>query len=172
MSQSDPLMGGDSKHAKGRLSELLAWIKVRAASPASDTYLCIAVAAGVVCGLVAYVYSSAFEFLLRVVWEVVPEKVVLPLLKRWSAVHLAWVFTVAAATFMGTLAGLTQRLLGFPGDLPDTVECIHHKVRQATLLRATAVLAHHKRVLRMIAPHRCLFYTATTDSGRPCRVSF
>lgn len=131
MSQTDPLMIGDRKGARWRFDSALTQIKARAASPGNDTYLCIAVGAGIVCGIVAYVYSKAFELLLRVVWEIVPEKLVLPALKRWSAVQFAWVFTIAAATAMGTLAGLTQRLLGFPGDLPDTVECIHHKARAA-----------------------------------------
>ena len=130
MSQTSMLLNGDAaKRTRGRLDGLIAKIKAKAASPGNDTYLCIAVGAGVVCGFVAYLYSSAFELLLRLVWEVLPERVVMPLLQHWSAVKYAWIFTIAAATLMGTMAGLTQRILGFPGDLPDTVECIHHKVR-------------------------------------------
>jgi hypothetical protein len=45
----------------------------------------------------------------------------------WADVNgqVAWVYTLAMATLMGLLVGLTQRLLGSPGDLPEVVHHIH-----------------------------------------------
>ena len=34
-------------------------------------------------------------------------------------------YTVVVATVMGTLVGVTQRVLGSPGDLPEVVHQIH-----------------------------------------------
>ena len=41
--------------------------------------------------------------------------------------QVAWVYTVLAAVVFGGLAGWTQRVLGSPGDLPDTIKCIHER---------------------------------------------
>ncbi len=40
-------------------------------------------------------------------------------------------YTLAVATIMGTLVGLTQRVLGSPGDLPEVVHQIHTSGRIA-----------------------------------------
>ena len=42
---------------------------------------------------------------------------------------LAWVYTVAMSTLMGTLAGVVQSIMGSPGDLPETIAAIHEKAR-------------------------------------------
>ena len=39
--------------------------------------------------------------------------------------QVAWVYTVVIAVVFGGLAGLTQRILGSPGDLPETIKYIH-----------------------------------------------
>lgn len=36
-------------------------------------------------------------------------------------------YTVVTATLLGGLVGVTQRLLGTPGDLPDTVSNVHKR---------------------------------------------
>ena len=49
--------------------------------------------------------------------------------------QVAWIYTVFIAVVFGGLAGLTQAILGSPGDLPDTIKCIHEQgsipIRQA-----------------------------------------
>ena len=40
---------------------------------------------------------------------------------------MAWIYTVSVSTFMGLLVGLTQVVLGTPGDLPEIVKSIHEK---------------------------------------------
>ena len=40
-------------------------------------------------------------------------------------------YTLAVATIMGTLVGVTQRVLGSPGDLPEVVHQIHTSGRIA-----------------------------------------
>lgn len=95
--------------------------------------LLLALLFGIVAGVVAYVYSKYFELLLWVVWEVIPRKLVQPLLERGVRKHgwfpevdkVAWIYTVSVAVVFGGLAGLTQRILGSPGDLPETIKYIH-----------------------------------------------
>lgn len=44
---------------------------------------------------------------------------------RKHLLQVAWVYTVLVATSLGTLVGLTQRWMGTPGDLPDTIKNVH-----------------------------------------------
>ena len=48
-----------------------------------------------------------------------------------DGVQVAWVYTLFMATFMGLLVGVTQRILGSPGDLPEVVHQIHTSGRIA-----------------------------------------
>ena len=48
-----------------------------------------------------------------------------------GSVQVAWVYTLFMATFMGLLVGVTQRILGSPGDLPEVVHQIHTSGRIA-----------------------------------------
>ncbi|KAK9829338.1 hypothetical protein WJX72_005245 [[Myrmecia] bisecta] len=97
--------------------------------------LILALVFGTLTGLIAWVYNTYFEFLLWLVWEWAPIHVVQPSLRRtagsysWfpEADKVAWLYTLLVTTCLGTLAGVTQRLLGSPGDLPETVRCIHEK---------------------------------------------
>ena len=117
-------------------------LKERLEKPDHITMLALALLFGIIAGVVAFVYNSYFEGLLTLTWELVPEKLVEPFLRDAherlgfpSPDRLGWIYTITVSTFMGTMAGLTQRLLGSPGDLPDTVRCIHQKgsipIRQA-----------------------------------------
>ena len=45
--------------------------------------------------------------------------------------QVAWVYTLFMATLMGLLVGVTQRILGSPGDLPEVVHQIHTSGRIA-----------------------------------------
>lgn len=86
-------------------------------------------------GVVAWVYNSFFEAVVHLAWEFAPEKLLVPVLNHLSnkvswfpgVSRIAWVYTVLLSTMFGLLAGLTQRLLGSPGDLPDTVRDIHEQ---------------------------------------------
>lgn len=90
---------------------------------------------GSMTGVIAFVYNSFFEFVVHLAWESLPEKVISPWLSDLSAKvswfpavpKIAWVYTVILSTMFGTLAGLVQRWLGSPGDLPDTVANIHEQ---------------------------------------------
>ncbi|CAL8470569.1 g10111 [Coccomyxa elongata] len=101
--------------------------------------LFLALVFGVSSGIVAFVYDTYFEAILRVVWEVMPEQVVTPVVNNLNTSlswfppleKVAWVYTLAVATIMGTLVGLTQRVLGSPGDLPEVVHQIHTSGRIA-----------------------------------------
>ena len=79
---------------RGRLSSLqhssLSGLRSSCASPTSETYVGIALCAGVVCGGVAFLYSSAFEALLNLVWTKVPENLLLPALERLHKAHSWW----------------------------------------------------------------------------------
>ena len=86
-------------------------------------------------GVVAWVYNSFFEAVVHLAWEIAPEKLVAPALTHLSSnvswfpavSKVAWVYTVLLSTTFGFLAGLVQRLLASPGDLPDTVRDIHEQ---------------------------------------------
>lgn len=80
-------------------------------------------------GLIAFVYSTAFENILVLVWEIVPRQVVRPFLESRASLSLGWLYTVLVSTVFGMLVGLTQRIMGFPGDLPDIVKSVHDKGR-------------------------------------------
>ena len=55
---------------------------------------------------------------------------------------VAWVYTVAMSTLMGTLAGVVQSIMGSPGDLPETIAAIHEKAR----LRYSFTARDHRRM--------------------------
>lgn len=66
------LLRGDSKPTKetrARARQFAIYIRQKSADPSSDTYLCIAVAAGIVCGFIALIYSTFFVSMLKLVWE-------------------------------------------------------------------------------------------------------
>ena len=41
--------------------------------------------------------------------------------------QVAWLYTITVSTVFGGLVGVTQRLMGVPGDLPDTVANVHKR---------------------------------------------
>lgn len=69
------------------------------------------------------------EISLEIVWKIIPEALVasaektaggLEFLNKWG-----WMYTIIASTILGTLAGLSIKYLGFPGDLPNVIKCVH-----------------------------------------------
>ncbi|CAM9352397.1 unnamed protein product, partial [Hapterophycus canaliculatus] len=84
---------------------------------------------GVLVGLIAYLYDGAMELSLDLVWKVIPEYLVtaaeqsedgLSKLSRWG-----FLYTIAASVSLATAAGASIKFLGFPGDLPDVIKCVH-----------------------------------------------
>lgn len=69
------------------------------------------------------------ESSLELVWKIIPEEIErkaseyeggLELLNRW-----AFVYTIVASLILAVGAGASVRYLGFPGDLPNVIECVH-----------------------------------------------
>ncbi len=72
---STPLLPGHEPSSNGRgkqwtdaQSDVLKRIQAAAANPTHKTYLWVGIGAGLCCGIVAYVYSTAFQGLLNLVW--------------------------------------------------------------------------------------------------------
>lgn len=107
--------------------------------PTVGYMLFLSLAFGVSSGVVAFVYDTYFEAILTLVWEVIPEHGITPLFNHlnsstsWfpSLAKVAWVYTLFMATLMGLLVGVTQKILGSPGDLPEVVHQIHTSGRIA-----------------------------------------
>ena len=88
---------------------------------------------GVSCGVVAYAYNAILQLFLKLVWDVLPAHVVTPAFHwasdtvPWLSEH-AWVlgfYIVLIATSFGFVVGASQRILGCPGDLPETIGNFH-----------------------------------------------
>uniref|UniRef100_A0A7S0BQK1 Chloride channel protein n=2 Tax=Rhodosorus marinus TaxID=101924 RepID=A0A7S0BQK1_9RHOD len=83
----------------------------------------MAVVIGVICGIAAYLYYTALEWLLEIFWLKLPQGLVVdnPI---WPE-NLYWLWIpIVCLTFAG-LVGLSIEVLGFPGDLAYTVKCVH-----------------------------------------------
>lgn len=76
------------------------------------------------CAVVACFYYSILERVLRLFWVVIPKHVAGPLAggRLWAQ----FTYMVGATTVLGFLVGCCLKWLGFPGDLPFMVYCMHH----------------------------------------------
>lgn len=82
----------------------------------------IATVIGILCGLAAYLYYTVLEFLLEFLWHTLPEYLTAVL--AWSpSFHWMWIPIIGMSCAF--LVGLSINILGFPGDLPYTIECVH-----------------------------------------------
>ena len=80
-----------------------------------------------------FIYNSILMYFVQLTWQIVPERVVLPLWEHlkdrvpwWpSAPALLALYTVLVSTLYGTVVGGSQRFMGSPGDLPDTIASLH-----------------------------------------------
>ena len=135
-STSEPFVNGHGSYSPVKRSRTLhKKLQESVAEQSPSTMLLLALLFGVVAGVVAFIYSKYFEAWVWLIWELVPQRVVLPALahadKHWgwfpAVDRVAWVYTVVTALVFGGLAGVTQRILGSPGDLPDTIKCIHER---------------------------------------------
>ena len=88
---------------------------------------------GTSCGIVAFAYDTVLEAFLEFTWNFVPEKIVEPLWKHAVsdgevASDSYWalgMYILFICSLYGFLVGASQRLLGCPGDLPETVGSFH-----------------------------------------------
>lgn len=74
-------------------------------------------------------YDGAMELSLHVVWKVIPGAIErkagqseggLDILSRWG-----FLYTMAASVSLAAAAGASIKYIGFPGDLPNVVHCVH-----------------------------------------------
>ena len=74
-------------------------------------------------------YDGAMELSLKVVWETIPDYLEktyaesedgLEKLSKWG-----FLYTMTASIVLATAAGMSIKFLGFPGDLPDVIKCVH-----------------------------------------------
>ena len=88
----------------------------------------MAICIGCTCGLVAYVYYTILDYLLDVVWKVIPEQYIID---KWN--EKFYVLYIPIATFsLSICCGLSIYYLGEPGDLAFTINSIHEKGYKAT----------------------------------------
>ncbi len=66
--EHEPSSDGRGKQWADAQSDVLKRIQAAAANPTHKTYLWVGIGAGLCCGIVAYVYSTAFQSLLNLVW--------------------------------------------------------------------------------------------------------
>ena len=69
------------------------------------------------------------ELSLDIVWKVIPEYLErsyeeseggLETLSKWG-----FLYTITASVTLATAAGMSIKFLGFPGDLPNVIHCVH-----------------------------------------------
>lgn len=90
---------------------------------------------GLLTGVVALTYNSILDWILDGTWSAFPKHAFLPLIEhlhsRWDWFpepgSVAFVYVLIVATLYGTLAGVVQAYMGYPGDLPDSIELLHEK---------------------------------------------
>jgi len=78
---------------------------------------------GIFCGVVAYLYYTALEYLLELVWHDIPNNLIEPhISERWY-----WTYIPVVGLIMAVGVGASVKVLGEPGDLSYTVQCVHDK---------------------------------------------
>lgn len=83
----------------------------------------IAAVIGVFCGVAAFFYYKVLEFFLEYLWETLPEQIAEALPFWPNCFHWLWIPIMGMS--MAILVGVAQKVLGYPGDLPYTVKCVH-----------------------------------------------
>ena len=131
------------------MDDLSIWLRHRFGQPTLRTYLFVTIFFGFVTGLLAAFYNASFQTALQLVWGTKGEEphgwfeewmmdlptlstsVSRPLLEEIakklsvSLKDVAWLNILFFTTFFATCAGLIQKYMGFPGDLPNTVGHVH-----------------------------------------------
>jgi H+/Cl- antiporter ClcA len=105
----------------------------------------VALTIGIVCGTAAYLYYTCLEWALRYLWQTLPARLfpqssLLPLssslsdedtgssqvgmmMTMMSSSRVLWIPLVIFGSAIAV--GMSVRLLGEPGDLPSTIQCVH-----------------------------------------------
>lgn len=83
----------------------------------------IGTAIGVVCGVVAFVYYTVLEFLLRLLWRTIPDALLVDNPSFPPALYWTWIPCMGMLASVGV--GLSVKYLGDPGDLASTVGDVH-----------------------------------------------
>lgn len=120
----EPLLGGKPQdHFPWRLPDTWPMWLGR-----DDSHLSKVVSATLVafvCSLVALFFNTCLKASLEFVWITVPNQLVEPL-----AGALLWpklTYMVLTCAFLGLVVGLSLSFLGYPGDLPFLVYCVHYR---------------------------------------------
>ena len=90
----------------------------------------IALVIGCVCGLVAYLYYSALDLCLTLIWKDMPNYLFAVNQFLPDNLQVLWIPVVTFT--MSAFCGLSIYVLGEPGDLAYTIKCIHEKGYKAT----------------------------------------
>jgi H+/Cl- antiporter ClcA len=109
-----PLRSGDSTF----------WNDVKYFNPGSMPHsTVVGTFIGVMCGILAYIYYTILEWLLAFLWKTLPEAIVVPNVPE--SLHFLWIPALGYVMAIGV--GLSVQVLGEPGDLSYTVQCVHDK---------------------------------------------
>lgn len=83
----------------------------------------IATIIGILCGIAAFLYYTLLEYLLHLLWHQLPNSIAAAY-PSWSPSY-HWIWIPAIGMACAVLVGTAIVLLGFPGDLPYVVKCVH-----------------------------------------------
>lgn len=83
----------------------------------------IATIIGILCGIAAFLYYALLEYLLHILWHQAPNSLAAAY-PSWSPSYY-WIWIPIVGMSCAVLVGSAIVLLGFPGDLPYTVKCVH-----------------------------------------------
>eukprot|EP00977_Amphora_coffeiformis_P008958 scaffold2029_cov181-Amphora_coffeaeformis.AAC.7 len=101
------------------------WDDLKRFTPGSMPHsVVVGVTIGIMCGVLAYAYYTVLEWLLEFFWRTLPEQIMVPYVDK----SLQWVWIPILGFIMALGVGLSVMLLGEPGDLSYTVQCVHDKV--------------------------------------------
>lgn len=142
-----PIPGSDQPR-RTRRKRAIKWLDHCGTSPLVAAVLIV----GTLCGVVAFGYNSILQLFLKLVWDVVPARLVMPVW-RWAADTWQWwpehlwglaLYIVLVATAFGFVVGASQRLLGCPGDLPETIASFHDQgcIQFSQVRMHAGLLAH------------------------------
>ena len=82
----------------------------------------VAMVIGTVCGIACWLYYSTLYFMLELLWNEIPERIIQ---NRWKEEYY-WCWIPIVSVTMVVLVGLSVIFLGEPGDLPYTVSRVQH----------------------------------------------
>lgn len=135
---SSPSQQVPDKHARFGLQAFIDDISdIRSATvPVS---VLIAIFIGILCGVAAFLYYTLLEFLLELLWRTIPESLASTFPILWPESY-HWLYIPFMGMICAALVGITIIVLGFPGDLAYTIECVH-KLGYVPLSHAPSMVA-------------------------------